>query len=407
MNILFLTQILPYPPNAGPRVKTWHVLRYLAERGHKVTLVSFIRPEELAYIEDVKQVCQAVHTIPISRSRLTDLGYLIRSQFTGRPFLIERDDIAEFRHLIDGIMASEQIDIIHADQLTMTQFALPYAQLSNGKPVLIFDAHNAVWAITERMKENAPFYFQLPLMLETHRIKHYEGDIIRKFQVTLAVTEPDRKALIKAMDGDGPAADARIAVIPIAVDTAELQPVERKAGSFKILTMGTLHYPPNADGIRWFVEKVFPLIRLKTPEARLTIIGKSPPKDFLKLAKQPGSGIVVTGFVPELDPYFAESALAVIPVRAGGGMRVRILEAFARAMPVVTTTVGLEGIEARPGEDVLVADSPAQFADSVIRLLSDRDLQAKLARNGRCLAESRYEWQIVLKDLDSIYQQLG
>jgi glycosyltransferase involved in cell wall biosynthesis len=169
--------------------------------------------------------------------------------------------------------------------------------------------------------------------------------------------------------------------------------------------MGTLYYPPNADGIRWFVGEVFPLIRSKVPGVTLTIIGKNPPSDFLKLAEDKSNGIVVTGFVPELDPYFAESALAVIPVRAGGGMRVRILEAFARAMPVVTTTVGLEGIQAEPGKDVLVADTPTDFANEVCRVLDDKLLQNKLATNGRLLVESKYDWQVTLKHLESVYHQ--
>jgi glycosyltransferase involved in cell wall biosynthesis len=289
----------------------------------------------------------------------------------------------------------------------MTQFGLPFAKSQNGKPVLVFDAHNAVWTITERMMQNSPFYLRLPISLETKRIKQYEGRVVRDFDATLAVTELDRLALIKALPENGAPANAPITVIPIAVDTRQIRPVERRAGSQNLLTMGTLYYPPNADGIRWFVGEVFPLIRARMDAVTLTIIGKNPPKDFLKLAEDKHSGIRVTGFVPDLDPYFAEAALAVIPVRAGGGMRVRILEAFARAAPVVTTTVGLEGIQAQPGKDVLVADSPADFADAVVRLLNDGALQEQLSTNGRHLVESKYDWQVTLKDMDTVYQQLG
>jgi glycosyltransferase involved in cell wall biosynthesis len=407
MHILFLTQILPYPPTSGPKVKTWHVLRYLSQNGYKLTLVSFVRPEEMPYVEMVKQICSSVHTVPVRRSRLRDVGYLLRSQVTGRPFLVERDDIDEMRSLVFRIVKSEEVDVIHADQLTMTQFALPFAKTANGKPALIFDAHNAVWTITERMKQSAPFYLKLPLMLETQRVKSYEGMITRDFTKTLAVTEPDRLALTEAVNDKSSTEKLPISVIPIAVDTHQIQPVPRLPGSLNILTMGTLYYPPNADGIRWFVQEVFPLIRKKVSGVKLIIMGKNPPKDFLKLASDETNSIVVTGFVPELDPYFAQSALMVIPVRAGGGMRVRILEAFARAMPVVTTTVGLEGIQARPGEDVLVADEPNDFADSVIRLFNDQTLQEQLATNGRHLVERKYDWQVTLKDLKEVYQEFG
>lgn len=410
MHILFLTQILPYPPTSGPKVKTWHVLRYLSERGHKITLVSFVRPEELPYVAVLQELCAAVHAVPIHRSRIRDVRYYARSLVSQRPFLVERDDLPEMRAVVNGVVRSENVDVIHADQLTMTQFGFPLDPHRYKKPALVFDAHNAVWTIMERMKENAPFFLKPSLWLETKRIKQYEGMIVSDFHSTLAVTEPDRVALldaVRAYGSNGKHKLAPISVIPIAVDTRHIQPVEREVDSVNILTMGTLYYPPNADGIRWFLREVLPLVRQKLPNVTLTIVGKNPPKDFVRLAEDPESGASVTGFVEELDPYFAKSALMVIPVRAGGGMRVRILEAFARAMPVVTTTVGLEGIDALPGQDVLVADTPSSFATSVIQLLQDKALQDKLAANGRRLVESRYDWQVVLGELDKTYERLA
>lgn len=410
MHILFLTQILPYPPTSGPKVKTWHVLRYLSQRGHKITLASFVRPEELPYIDAVKEVCAAVHAIPIRRSRVSDVRYFLRSLLSQRPFLVERDDLSEMRAIVKQVVRSEHVDVIHADQLTMTQFGFPLDATGTRKPALVFDAHNAVWTITERMKENAPFYLKPPLWLETKRIKQYEGMIVSDFEATLAVTEPDRVALLEAVRahvGTNNGHATPISVIPIAVDTHQIQPIARESGSRNILTMGTLYYPPNADGIRWFLQEVFPLVLKKMPDVTITIVGKNPPRDFVRLAEDPKSGVIVTGFVEELDPYFAKSALMVIPVRAGGGMRVRILEAFARAMPVVTTTVGLEGIDAQPGRDVLVSDMPSDFADSVLRLMQDKSLQATLASNGRQLVESRYDWQVVLGELDRTYDRLA
>jgi glycosyltransferase involved in cell wall biosynthesis len=421
LHILFLTQIIPYPPDAGPKVKTWHVLRYLVERGHRVILASFVRPEEVAHVETLRQLCHAVHTVRIHRSRPADLFYWLRSHLTGRPFLIERDDLAAMHNLVQRILSTEAIEAIHADQLTMTQFALRARQEQailgrnggNGSDhrglSLIFDAHNAVWTIVERMRQNSARFLQPILGLEARRIKRYEGRIVREFDHTLAVTEIDHSALLQAAasksDGFGPALPD-IPVIPIAVNTGALQSICRVSGSVNIVTLGTLHYPPNADGIRWFMQEVFPLVREQIPEATLTVVGKNPPKDFLERASQEPRSIRVTGYVPDLTPYLEQAAIMVVPVRAGGGMRVRILEAFARAIPVITTTVGLEGIDARPGEDVLVADTPACFAAAVVRLLQDESLQSRLATNGRHLAEQRYDWKVVLKAMDTVYNQI-
>jgi glycosyltransferase involved in cell wall biosynthesis len=407
MHILFLTQVLPYPPTSGPKVKTWQVLRYLSQQGHKITLASFVRPDEQQYVDAVREVCTAVHTVPIHRSRIADIRFFLRSLIRNRPFLVERDDLPDMRLLVRHIMETESVDVIHADQLTMTQFAYPLNISDEKKTALVFDAHNAVWTITGRMKQNAPFYLKLPLGLETSRIKKYEGMIVKDFDATLAVTEPDRLALLEAFHQHGTNGNMPIVVIPIAVDTHRIQPVQRTEASLNILTMGTLYYPPNADGIRWFIQQVFPLVRQKLPGVSLTIIGKNPPKDFLKLSADGASGITTTGFVPELDPYFAQSAITIVPVRAGGGMRVRILEAFARAAPVVTTTVGLEGIDAQHGQDVLVADHPEDFARSVIDLLQNPELQLRLSANGRRLVEKKYDWQVVLGELDRVYQNLA
>ena len=410
MHILFLTQILPYPPDSGPKVKTWHVLKYLSQAGYKITLVSFIRPEEVPYVDILRQICFQVHTVPIKRSRAADLGYLLPSQLSGRPFLIERDDIPAMRSLVKRIVETESVDVINADQLTMTQFALSFAHRLNGKPALVFDAHNAVWTIVKRMNETLPFYFKVPLFFEAKRVKAYEANIVADFDGTLAVAETDRASLINAVQEFHPGKAVEklpITVIPIAVDTQKIRPVDRPENSLNILTMGTLYYPPNADGIRWFMQEVFPLVQRVLPAARLTVVGKNPPSDFLRLAQESQGSIAMTGYVPELDPYFAEASIMVIPVRAGGGMRVRILEAFARAMPVVTTTVGLEGIDAQPGKDVLVADEPKDFANSVIRLLNDASLQNRLSMNGRHLVMAKYDWQVTLKTLETVYQKFG
>ena len=413
MRILFLTQIIPYPPNAGPRVKTWHVLRYLVERGHEVSLVSFVRSDEEEYVPVLRQHCAAVYTVPIHRSRVTDAAYWLRSHFSGRPFLIERDDLTAMRRLVRHLLATETFDVIHADQLTMTQFALEAK--GNGerqqrvkRPFIIFDAHNATWTIWERMRENAPWFLKPVYQLEEARIKRYEGMLIDRFDHTTVVIEPDREALLQGL-ANGTAAGLlpRISTIPIAVDTRVLQPIQRQPDSTNIVTLGSLNYPPNADGIRWFMREIFPLIRQQAPQATLTVIGKNPPPDFVQMAEQNPGVITVTGYVDDLTPYMEAAALMVVPVRAGSGMRVRLLEAFARAMPAVTTTVGLEGIDAEDGREILLADDAAAFAETTVRLLRDQAKQQCLANNGRALAEARYDWRVVLKQIDAVYALAG
>lgn len=408
MRILLLTQIIPYPPNAGPRVKTWHVLRYLAQQGHEVTLVSFVRPEEEEFVPTVRELCRAVYTVPIHRSRVSDMGYMLRSNVTGRPFLIERDDLKPMRQLVRRLLATESFDVLHADQLTMTQFVLPVELGNLGKrPFTIFDAHNATWTISDRLLANLPAVLKPVLRLETSRLQRYEGQLVSQFDHTMVVIEEDKPALMVALPPGVAAADVarRMSVIPITIDINNLKPVTRQPGSRNIMTLGSLTYPPNADGIRWFLQDVFPLVQQQAPDITLTIIGKSPPEDFLQAAAAQPGVIEVTGYVPDLQPYMERAALMVVPVRAGSGMRVRLLEAFARAMPAVTTTIGLEGIEATHECEVLVADTPTDFAAQTMRLLADTALQQQLGENGRILAATKYHWQAALRQMDAIYAQ--
>jgi glycosyltransferase involved in cell wall biosynthesis len=403
MRVLLLTQILPYPPDAGPRVKTWHVLQHLAQRGHRITIVSFVRPEERAHLPAVMAHCDRVVAVPLRRSRLADGWHLLRSRLTGRPFLLIRDDLSRMRGAVEACLSAGDWDVVHADQLTMTQFVLS-PKGAGLHPYRIFDAHNATWTILNRMARGSAPAVRAVLGWEAQRIRAYEGRVVRTFEHTLAVSEADRRDLLAAAaDGGWVPEEDRISVVPIAVDTEGVTPVKRSPRGPDILTLGTLHYAPNAEGVRWFLQHVFPRILAEIPEARLTIVGRNPPRDFLRLARQRPDRLNVAGYVPDLTQHLQQAAVVVVPVLSGSGMRVRILEAMARGMPIVTTNVGREGIDARPGEDMLVEDSPEGFAAQVVNVLRDPALQARLAKGGRRLAEARYDRRVVLKELDRAY----
>lgn len=411
MRILFLTQIVPFPPDAGPRVKSWNTLRFLSQNGHEVHLVSFVRADENNHVESLRGVCKSIFTVPIRRSKPTDIFAWLRSYVTGRPFIVERDQRRAMGQLVKEIVEEMKIEIIHADQLTMAPFAINALNRNRAAPRLVFDAHNAVWKVIERFKENQPRLFRRLLGLEAQRVKRFEGEVVCRSHRTLAVSELDRVLLTEAAtsyasagslsDGDH-SIDGRISIVPIGVDTQQLRSASTHSGANRILALGTLKYPPNADGIRWFANSVFPAILQSVPTASLAIVGKDPPRDIRDLSDHDRS-IVVAGYVQDLDPYFEKATVMIIPVRAGGGMRVRILEGFARGMPMVTTTIGLEGIEATPGREILVADDPSEFASTVVTLLRDELLRKNLAENGRRLVERKYDWRRALTPLDEIY----
>jgi glycosyltransferase involved in cell wall biosynthesis len=165
----------------------------------------------------------------------------------------------------------------------------------------------------------------------------------------------------------------------------------------RVTFLGGLHWPPNAQGVVWFAEEVFPLVKAEVPDATLTVIGKSPP------GKLGGEGVEVTGYVPKLDPYLTETAAFIVPLHAGGGMRVKILDACSWGLPIVSTTIGAEGINIEPGKDILIADTPQSFAQEVIRVLKDANLAQALAENGRQTAIEKYNWRTVYESWNEIY----
>jgi len=396
MQILLLTQVVPYPPDSGPKVKTYHVLRYLAERGHQVTLASFVREGEKESLEKLRPLCAAIHAVPIRRSLLGNARAYVHSLRSGQPFLVARDASKEMSGLVRRLTRERNL-IVHADQLSMGQFALEW----NGAPRLL-DAHNAVWTVVARAQKFAPFFLRPILARETRLLQKYEGQLCRQMNAVLTVSQDDAKKLV-----DVGADPKKISVIPIAIDCAELQLLPRRTGSLNLLIVGTLFYPPNADGVRWFIRNIFPLIQKKIPGIHVTIVGARPPKDIRNFARKNPQIVSVTGYVEDLKSYLEQATVMVVPVRVGSGMRVRLLEAFARGIPVVTTSMGAEGIEARHGEHLLIADQETEFAEQTVRLLQDDCLRDRLVTNARRLVEEKYDWHVVLPKLEAIYESIA
>jgi polysaccharide biosynthesis protein PslH len=392
MRIILLTQVLPYPPDSGPKVKTWHVIKYLA-RQHEVTLVSFVRGDQAAAVKQLERYCRAVYTVPMARHITADALAMLRSLLTGQPWMMLRDDRAAMRQLVDRLAAENHFEIAHADQLNMAQYA---ARVPGARKVL--DAHNALWLLYQRLAATMPPGPRRWLLERDWRLlKRYEGGVCRDFDAVLTVSDEDRAALVEAAGAPRP-----MTTIPIAVDTDELTVVRRQPTANHLLHLGTMYWPPNIDGMQWFIREVYPSIRAAFPEVVLDVVGARPPQDLLALNGN-GQGINVTGYVKDPLPYLQQAGVFVVPLRAGGGMRVKILEALAQGLPVVSTSLGCEGIAVQDNRHVLLADTPAAFADAVVRLLRDRARADELGQAGRALMVSTYDYRLACRPLDQVY----
>lgn len=403
MRILFLTQVLPYPLDAGPKVRAYYTLRHLAA-SHEVTLVSFVRPtdrpEAVAHLE---QFCRQVITVAMSRSRRRDGLALGRSLLSGQPFLISRDRVAEMEDALRQLVRQQPFDVIHADQLWMAPYALAgqrWAAEAGWRPKLVLDQHNAVYMIPQRLAAAATNpAVRVGLRWEAGQMARYEASVCLEFDQVVTVTREDQEMLLALYtNGRRPAFSA---VIPICGDPQAVRPVDPLQGD-GILFVGGMHWPPNADGILWFSQEILPAIWRERPGAPLLAVGKEPPAAL----SQMGERVIAPGYVDDPEPFWQRGRLFVVPLRAGGGMRVKIIDAWTRGLPVVSTTVGAEGIAVRDGENILLADTAEAFAEAVIRVLGDDELAARLAANGRQTVLADYDWRSVYRAWDGVYADL-
>lgn len=408
MRILFLSQLLPYPPDAGAKVRAYYTLRWLAER-HAVTLVAFTRPDDpLEALAHLQGICHAVHTVPMPRSRLRDALALADSLLCGQSFIIRRDRSREMDALLRRLAREQSFDAVHADQLWMAQHALRYMfyvqtfQRSNVQR-LVLDEHNACFQIFERLAtgERNPLKRWLWLW-EAGRLRKYEGEVCREFDRVVTVTEKDRQ-ILETLAGRQAGGKPVYATIPICVDTAEVPMVRPQGDGMNVLHLGTMFWPPNVEGVTWFLREVWPRVKQAVPEASFTVVGKNPPAEFYALAKDLGAEF--TGYVPDPLPRLEQAGVFVVPLLSGGGMRVKIVDAWRWGLPVISTTIGAEGISYRDGENILIADTAEDFARAVVRALSDDELNRRLRLNGRKWVEERYDWRAVYPAWGEVYEQ--
>ena len=405
MNILFLTQVLPYPLDAGPKIRAYYVLRHLAETGHRVVLASFVREDDRPeYLAHLRRYCSEVHALRMPRSRTRDALVLAYSLISRRSFLLARDWAPSMARLLERIAAGSPLfDAVHADQLWMAPYALFARRLAPAgrRPMTVLDQHNAVfkiparlaWAETRRWK-------RVLLDIEAKNLARHERALCRQFDTVVWVAGEDRQAMDVQLE-DSAARNGSQFVIPIGLDLSTRTLPCKRDGRHRVTFMGGLHWPPNAEGVHWFCREIWPEIRSRLPGAVLTIIGRDSRKMLGAAMRDPS--IEAMGYVADPVPYLAETGVFIVPLRAGGGLRVKILDAWSWELPVVSTGIGAEGLRVRHGENLCLADEPASFASAVVEIMNNPSLAAHLAREGRRTLEQYYDWRKAYRAWDRIY----
>jgi len=394
MNILIITTRLPYPMVSGAKIRAYHLLRSLAEN-HKVTLISFYGSTNEEKHFDVYQSL-GVKLVPVLNpgiDRQVGLGELCRSLVSGLPLTVSKYLHEGMKNAIADNISSA--DILHCEHMHMASYLL-----NNDKPKVL-DAHNVETQIAERYSRHETNVLKkLILSLNSQAMRRYEKNVCRAFDLVLSVSPQDQQMLKEEFS-------ARcVMLLENGVDVEYFADGKTSpaAEPKKLVFVGAMDWLPNSDGITYFIKDILPLIRRHFPDIRLDIVGKDPPEDVRQFSDI--DGIRVTGTVDDVRPFVYDSHVYVVPLRFGGGSRLKILEAFSLGIPVVSTSLGCEGIECSYGKDLLVADDPADFAASVIRLLKYPETCSNLTTNARKLAVNTYSWKVICQKLLSYYGEL-
>lgn len=391
MKILIISQEFPYPPSyTGAKLKLYNLLKYLSKK-NEIYLISFIgSKEELDYVPKIKEFCSLVDTVP---RNLSPSHNIIQSVFSKYP----RDAFTYFSNEMEAktldIIKTYNIDIVHLDLIYMAQYADCICDLP--KVIAPYDVNWILWNDVFRLEKNLIARFRG--LVHYLRLRRFEIDFYRKFDHCIVVSPKDKKALEACLP------KLKISIIPNGVDFDYFKALDKLSVSHNLIFTGVMSYKPNIDAMRYFCKKVLPLIKNEIQDIKLYIVGKDPAEKIKQLASKE---VIVTGYVDSIRDYVKEASVYVCPLRMGSGIKNKILEAMAMGIPIVATSLSIEGIEAVQGRDIIVADKPEEFAKSVIDLISDEGKRSYLAENAKKLVQEKYNWEKVITEFEKMYENV-
>ncbi|HZW18375.1 MAG TPA: glycosyltransferase family 4 protein [Luteimonas sp.] len=392
--ILFVTSRLPFPPKEGHQLRSWHLLRALASQ-HEVILLSFLRrDDDASAIASMPVRLAGVETFPIEseQSRLALLMALLRGSFGAEPFVAAKYASQAMRARIAALAGT--VDAVHFDMLPLMR----YADAVPASVPVVYNAHNVEHQLLDtRMRIHPNRLARLFLRRQLPRLRAFERDACRRARLVLACSGTDAQLLRPLAPG------VRVAIVPNGVDLEANVPVPTSSGRARLVFVGQMGWFPNRDGVEWFLRDVFPRILLLRPDAEFVLVGKA---QGLVVPADIAGHVTLAGFVPDLRPLVHAAAVYVVPLRAGSGTRLKVLEAMALGKAIVTTTIGSEGIVLKPGDSALYADDAGEFARAAVSLLDSPALRARLGAAARLCAEKHYGWDAIGRDLLAFYEPL-
>lgn len=390
MHILWIKTELLHPVDKGGRIRTYQMLRALA-RQHRLTYLTLddgtAAPDAVAR---ATEYCERVEVVPFAPPPKGSAGFwaaLARNAVSSLPYAVARYEVPALRDRLRALCATGDVDVVVCD------FLAPSINVPSdlGVPVVLFQ-HNVEAMIWERHAEVAVHPVKKAYMAsQWRRMKRFEAAECRRFDSVVAVSAQDADYFRREYGV------RRTADVPTGVDTDFFQPGDpglRRDGA--MVFVGSMDWLPNEDGILWFAETMLPRIRAAVPHATLAIVGRNPTARVQAL-HDPANGVTVTGSVPDVRPHLASASVCIVPLRVGGGTRLKIYEGMAMGLPTVSTAIGAEGLPVTDGEHLLIGDEPAAFADRCIELLRDPARARRMGASADAYVRTHFGWDGVAR----------
>jgi glycosyltransferase involved in cell wall biosynthesis len=363
-------------------------------RHHDVTVAGFSDPEEYSsLLHEFPELKGRVHFLNQPFNKRNQKFIYLYSFLSSHSYWYNMTMKEPMQVLLDDLLKWDRFDVVHTEFPPLTQYDF------NTDAIQIMDAHNVEYDNLRRMSNGEfPFWKKWFYKIESEKLKQEELGGAAKQQALFVTSKRDASIFEK----DVP--EIPKFVVPNGVDVHHFQPWNTVKEPNSMVFVGTMQYQPNIDAMNYFLDHIFPQVRKRIPKAKIYIVGSNPPPHILSRRSE---NVVVTDFVPDVRPYINRSTIYVVPLRMGGGTRLKILEAMAMNVPVVTTSIGCEGLGLQHQETALIADSARKLTDSVVELLRNEELRDQLSRRALDLVHSKYSWEVVGDRIEQAYSQLA
>jgi glycosyltransferase involved in cell wall biosynthesis len=384
---------VPFPLNTGKRIRTFNLLKQLAQ-WHTITYLCYQNAS--TRLPDLKNVSFEQLPSPIVEQRGAFFYWsLLKNIFSPRPYSVERHASGMMKAKVASLMHQHMYDLLHCEWTPYSENIKDWIS----KVPSVLAAHNVEAQVWQRLFMNERNIIKkLYTFLQWRKMDRYERRVSREYSEIMAVSNLDKDIFLSRYGCHN------VSVIPNGIDATYFHPLDHPIKPYSMIFSGSMDWRPNQDGVRYLLKEIFPEIQRWLPEATVTIAGRNPPAWLEELSKK-FRGVVLTGTVDDVRPYIAQGALYIVPLRIGGGSRLKILEALAMGKTVLSTSIGAEGLDLVNGEHLLIRDDPETFARTAVDLLLHPEEQAHLGGQGREKVLADYTWDSIVILVDRVWQK--